>query len=432
MRLLLIAALAVCVAPAGRAAAQPPPPPQPGLAPQAIRLFLDCPEGCDTTFLRSELTFLDHVNDREVADVHVLITELHTGGGGTEYTIALVGLKRFAGMQESLKYVSQPGDTDDDERRGILRVIKIGLVRYAAQTPLESRIQVDYRAPGEEDLEAIGQTTTDRWNFWVLRVRGDVDTEGEESTTSTNLDGSFSATRVTARWKSSVNLSLEYRRSRYSFEPEEGEEPEEDYISISRESSVGGLLVRSLGDHWGAGARVSMSSSTYTNHKRLFRVMPAIEYNVFPYAESTRRQLTFRYSLGAYRANYREITLYGRMEESLANHEFAVNWDMKQPWGTLDVQVEASQYLPDTHKNRLSIEADAEVRLFKGFSLDVGVNTSLIRDQVYLRAGRATPEEILLRQRQIATSYDYGFSVGFSYSFGSVYNNVVNSRLSNF
>jgi len=94
--------------------------------------------------------------------------------------------------------------------------------------------------------------------------------------------------------------------------------------------------------------------------------------------------------------------------------------------------VEASQYLPDTHKNRLSIEADAEVRLFKGFSLDVGVNTSLIRDQVYLRAGRATPEEILLRQRQIATSYDYGFSVGFSYSFGSVYNNVVNSRLSNF
>jgi len=411
-----------------RGAAAQAGPPASGQAPSTIRVFIDCPEGCDTTYFRAELNFVDHVLDRKVADVHILITERGTGGGGTEFTITLIGLGRFEGIQETLKYASQPGDTDDAERRGVLRAIKVGLVRYLAQTPLASRLEVNYRPTKEEEEERPGQTTKDRWNFWVLRVRGSTDTSGEKSSTSLRLSGSFSATRVTEQWKSSVTSSVNYRRNRYSFE----EEGEEDYISISRDSSVGGTLVKTLGGHWGGGARLSMSSSTYTNHKRFFRVSPAIEYNIFPYAETTRRQLTFRYSVGAYHASYREVTLYGRLKEWLANHAMAVNWDMKQPWGTLDLQVQASQYLPDTHKNRLSIEGDAEVRLFRGFSLDMGADVSFIRDQVYLPAGRATQEQILLRQRQLATSYDYGFSVGFSYSFGSVYNNIVNSRLSSF
>jgi len=40
----------------------------------------------------------------------------------------------------------------------------------------------------------------------------------------------------------------------------------------------------------------------------------------------------------------------------------------------------------------------------------------------------ATDQEILVRQRQLATSYRYGVSVGLSYTFGSIFNNVVNPR----
>ena len=40
----------------------------------------------------------------------------------------------------------------------------------------------------------------------------------------------------------------------------------------------------------------------------------------------------------------------------------------------------------------------------------------------------ATTEEILLRLRQLATDYSYYTSVGFSYRFGSAFNNVVNPR----
>jgi hypothetical protein len=426
MNRLLAALLVGCVVVGGRAFAQPPPPP--GEPPGTLRVFIDCPDGCDSTYLRTELNVVDHVRDREVADVHVLITERGTGGGGTEFTVTLIGLKRFASIQETVTYASQPGDTDDAERRGVLRAIKVGLVRYLIQTPLANRIEVTFKPVDEEDEGRRGQTTDDRWNFWVFRVRGNTDTNGEESGTSLRLSGSFAATRVTEQWKSSVNLGLNYRRNRYVFE----EEDEPDYVSISRDSAVSGTLIKSMGSHWGGGAKLSMASSTYTNHERLFRLAPAIEYNVFPYAETTRRQLTFRYTVGLLHAKYLEETLYGKLEESLLNHALAANWDMKQPWGTLDVQVEASQYLPELSKYRISLEGDAEIRLFKGFSLDIGAGTSRIRDQVYLPSGQATQEEVLLRLRQIATAYDYGFSIGFSYSFGSVYNNVVNSRLSGF
>ena len=38
-------------------------------------------------------------------------------------------------------------------------------------------------------------------------------------------------------------------------------------------------------------------------------------------------------------------------------------------------------------------------------------------------------EDILTRQRQLATSFSYFTFVGLSYTFGSIYNTIVNPRL---
>jgi hypothetical protein len=39
--------------------------------------------------------------------------------------------------------------------------------------------------------------------------------------------------------------------------------------------------------------------------------------------------------------------------------------------------------------------------------------------------------EVLLRLRELATEYSFDFGVGLSYTFGSIYNNVVNPRFGN-
>jgi len=421
--LLLSLVASLCATAAASAQTSPPlddPPP-------AVRVFIDCRGGCDGTYIRTELNFVDHVTDREVADVHVLITARGAGGGGMLYTLSFIGLGRFEAIQDSSTYLTTQDDSDDDVRSGLVRVIKVGLIRYVALTPLRDAMEVTYRPPRDKK-RLTAQAARDPWNFWVYRLRGNGDTAGEESVNSIRLSVSANASRVTEAWKTGFSAGLNYRRTHYAFD--EGDE--DDYDSISRDSAASALVVKSLGAHWGAGARVSTSTSTYVNQARVFRAAPAIEYNYFPYSETTRRQLTFRYSVGVNDFKYRELTIYQKMEETVASQSLVVNLDMRQPWGQLGVQAEASQYVPDFEKYRMGLEGYMEVRLFKGFSLNVGADTSSIRDQIYLPAEDATTEEILLRQRQVATAYDYRFSVGFTYSFGSVYNNVVNSRLSGF
>jgi hypothetical protein len=74
------------------------------------------------------------------------------------------------------------------------------------------------------------------------------------------------------------------------------------------------------------------------------------------------------------------------------------------------------------------VDGDIDVRLFKGFSVNVGGSASRVHDQLYLKAGEATDEEILLRRRQLATAYRYRLQAGISYTFGSIFNNIVNPR----
>ncbi|MEA2104866.1 MAG: hypothetical protein U9P79_09545 [Candidatus Cloacimonadota bacterium] len=56
---------------------------------------------------------------------------------------------------------------------------------------------------------------------------------------------------------------------------------------------------------------------------------------------------------------------------------------------------------------------------------------SRVHDQISLPAGDVTPEELLLKQRELETQYTYWGSIGLTYSFGSIYNNIVNPRFGN-
>ena len=91
-----------------------------------------------------------------------------------------------------------------------------------------------------------------------------------------------------------------------------------------------------------------------------------------------------------------------------------------------------SHYLDDINKNRLKLFTRVSVRLFKGFTLRVMGSVEIIHDQLSLaKESGASREDVLLRQSQQATQYDYWGNVGITYTFGSIYNNVVNPRFGN-
>lgn len=83
----------------------------------------------------------------------------------------------------------------------------------------------------------------------------------------------------------------------------------------------------------------------------------------------------------------------------------------------------------DLNKNRISIDSRLSIRVFKGLSVNFSSNYDYVQDQLSLPKGDASLEEVLLGKRQLATTYGISVSAGISYSFGSIYNNVVNTRL---
>ncbi|HET7216843.1 MAG TPA: DUF481 domain-containing protein [Vicinamibacterales bacterium] len=388
----------------------------------ALRVFLDC-DACDENYFRTEITFVDYVRDRTDADVHVLVTTQGTGGGGIEYTVKYIGLGRFSGVEQSLKHFSAQTETDDERRSGLAATLRLGLVRYAAETPLAARLKVSFDAPAK--TAGAAAPAHDPWNFWIFRIGSSGSLEGEESENEKSFRGSISANRTTNEWKLNFNAEADY--SQEEFVLDEGE----TFRSVSRNIEANALVAKSLTTHWSTGTVAAFESSIFSNYELRTRLGGGIEYDVFPYAESTRRLLTVLYTLGWEHADYLETTIYGKDDEDLMDHRVETTLNLQQPWGSASASFEVAQYLTQPGKYRLTTVGSLEVRLFKGFSVDLFAEASRRRDQLSLRRGDATNEEILVRQRELATGYQYDIGFGISYSFGSIFNNVVNPRFRN-
>jgi hypothetical protein len=380
----------------------------------ALKVFIDC-RGCDRDFFRQEITYVNYVRDRTDADVHVLVTDQQTGSGGREYTFAFIGLKDFKGLDYTQVYVSTPNDTRDEIRRAQVEVLERGLFPYVAKTPLASYFYLDFR----QRLEPTA--VNDPWNFWVFSISLDGRISGEQSRNSRSFDVNFSANRVTPKIKIRMGLSGEFDRREYDYEDE--------YIeSVSDDKDFSGMVVKSIGEHWGIGGWVEVESSTYSNLDLYFTIAPAIEYNIFPYSESTRRQLRFLYRVGYNHANYIEETIFKKMSQTLFNQSLSLSLEIREPWGNATTSLEGSHYFHDLSKYRIELWAYLDIRVFKGLSLDVFGRYERIHDQLSLPVGEATLEEVLLARKELATNYEYSISVGLRYTFGSVYSNVVNPR----
>ena len=412
----LVLALILGLGPARRpAAAQTAPQNIEDLKKTALKVFLDC-DSCDIDYIKTEITFVNYVRDRLEAQVHILITTQSTGGGGVEYTLTFIGQNEDKGLTDVQKYFSIKTDTEDDVRRGLVRTLKLGLMSFVAHTPIASRIAVDYSRP-----EETGAAGRDRWNSWVFSLSGNGYFSGEQSYLSRMVEASFSANRVTPGSKLKLGLSIDSSKQR--FETEAG-----TITGTSSSRVLSGLFVKSLGEHWSAGAYVQVESSLYSNIDLSASLAPAVEYNFFPYSQSTRRQLRALYKVAVIPVKYREETVYGKLRETLFQESLSLSFDLREKLGTVSLSVEASNYLHDFAKYRVDTFSIVNLRLYKGFSVYVIGGYSWIHDQLSLLGREPTYEEQLLRLRALPMHSNYFAAVGFQFQFGSIFTNVINPR----
>ena len=76
------------------------------------------------------------------------------------------------GVNDELKFTSLQTSTDDEERAGYTRVLKLGLVRYVTSTAIAEKLQVVYKGVPREKEAAAPGARSDPWNFWIFRIEG--------------------------------------------------------------------------------------------------------------------------------------------------------------------------------------------------------------------------------------------------------------------
>lgn len=376
----------------------------------ALNLFMQVSD-----HVRREIPYVNYVRDIKDADVYVISTSQSTGAGGREFTYFFTGQGDYSGMSDTLSFVAFPDDTQDNIRRKEVQTLNMGLMRYVAKTPLAQFMEIRFNQPLTQTIP------TDIWNSWVFSARVSGYLSGQKTVRQNYLSGNLSANRITEISK--LEIKFNFNRSEDNFFITDN-----TIKSVNHSKGGGFLYVHGINDHWSVGGSANISSSSFRNQKLRFSLLPGIEYNIFPYHESTRRQFRFLYRIGMEYNNYIDTTIYDKTEETLALQSLAGAYQVVQKWGSVNISCIWRNYLHDFSKRNLSLYGSLSFRIFKGLSINMGGGVSLIHDQLSLVKGGATTEQILLRRRELETQYSYFTSVGISYTFGSIYNNVVNPR----
>lgn len=383
---------------------------------EMLDLFLDTNAYRD--YIRENVKFVNYVRDREQSQLHLLITAQGTGGGDMEYTFLFTGRKEFEGVNDTLRCIGRELDTYEEVRSKIVSRIKLGLMKYISKTPQVDQISILYRKTGKSRTP---ETVEDSWNYWKFSIDLGGGLSGEESSQSYNYDIGLGANRVTHNWKLNFYYENNFKESTYDI----GDREVKD---VRKTNSFYGLAVKSISDRWSIGASGEATESIYYNLDFALKIAPAIEFNIFPYSQSTRRDFRFMYRLQYVFNRYDEETIYYVTEESLYHQEFTIDYGIRENWGTWSGRVTASSYLHDLDLNRLTLHSSVGFRVSEGIFINFTGGYSAIRDQVSIPRRGASAEDILLRRQQLETTYDYYTNFGISYTFGSRYSNIVNPR----
>lgn len=386
-----------------------------------LNLYTDCE--CNKTVLKQDINYVNHALDPASAQVNLFIVTNYLSNGGKVFNLNFKGQHELEGNQLSFKVPVTAVMTGREVDETLTKRIKLGLAGFLAGTPYAALAEVQVDSPAETAETETEDSARDNWNNWIFETSARFSTQKESQRGQTDLRLGFEADRTTPEWR--LRFTTDYFYRTQTIAQTDGSE----LTSLRQDVWSNVSIVKSISDHWSVGFFNSMSSSTFRNIDYGIWVAPAIEYNFFNYNEVPFKEFTVAYRLGWTHNNYSEETIFLQTEESLVRQVLNADLRLRQRWGQIFAGISGGNYLDDLSKNRLSMRAQADVRLIKGLSFNVGGSYEIINDQISLPRGEASVEDILLGQAQLATNFEADLSFGLKYTFGSLFNNVINTRL---
>jgi hypothetical protein len=375
----------------------------------------------DDAYMRKEIPYVNFVRDQALCDVQIMITSIRTASGGVNYEVEFIGKKKYKSLNYDLRQSSNQEETYYQRRKRTVNVMKLGLLPYLSQNGNLDDFKLTYEGPMNTEQNIL-KNENDPWHHWIFQLGADGSFYKEATVTDYAYSTSVDASYVTDKWKIRNNL---YSRNHVNHFLDSVN----DILAVNSYTNLQSSFVKSIDGRWSSGIFGRIQHSTYRNYKVAYDVAPAIEYNIFPWEDVAKREFTVAYHIGIQHNEYIEPTIYEKTSETLGFHSININFRMIQPWGNIDAALEGSDFLQNPKYYSIEFNTHVSARLTKNLSFRVSINAQSIHDQIYLPQGDASLEEILLQQRSLATTYQYSLSAGFNFTFGSIYNNVVNRRL---
>ncbi len=398
-----------------------------------ISVFLDCASrNCNQNYFRTELPWVNWVRLPDDSDVHMIMTSQATGAGGREYRLDFIGSGDFE-YERQLSYLAPPTNTDRETLDEVARTIGVGLLHFAtvngffddiAAFQEVSTVLLNGGGPDPEERVVAQEEVEDPWDFWVFRLGGRTELQGEQTRRTQRIDGNFSASRVTPTWKMNFRGNVNYNQREIDLADES------TFTDSRTDWGFSHLIAYSLAEHWSVGVQGEMRRIVRFNQAFRAEMTPALEYSFFPYEEATRRALTVFYQIGPAYRRYIEETQFLQTAETRWEQSLEFELSQRQQWGDASISMTGSHFLHDIGLYNVRLRGEIDFRIARGVSVNAEGNISWVNDQIYLSAEGATDAEALLNLQQRAQDFNYSLQLGFSFQFGSIYNNVVNNRFS--
>jgi len=385
-----------------------------------LKVYLDCSWRCDDDFLQREMSYIDFFRDAKSANLHIIVKGERGSSGGEIVTFRFIGVEEFKGVDNTLVLDVPANTSEASERKLYLEVLKKGVYAYIIRTKANDMVSLSY-SENETDKKEIEK---DKWNNWAFRTSIGGYFSGEESYSNSNSYVSLSANRITAESKFTSSFYINSSISKYKFE----NDPD---VTVENKSKYANMTyVKSKGEHFSIGAKAKASQSTFMNYDGSYKFSPCVEYNLFPYSESSEHRLSLLYGVSANHNDYTDTTVYLKTSENFASHLFELTYNNSQTWGSFSFSINGNQILDkdDLRKYNVRISSRTDWNITKGLSLNYSAYINFDRAQIHLPLNGATYEEIILRQKELESNYFYYMYFGISYTFGYMKNNVVNPR----
>jgi len=382
-----------------------------------LQVYLD---GVDyyQDYIRQEVVFVNYVRDRFSAQIHLLITGQSTASGGIDFNLFFIGQQQFSGSQDTLHVIAGTNETDQEIREKLKKSIEIGLLPYALQINPALPVEISYTGASTSNEKQ----EEDKWNGWIYSISGNGSASLNSNNRSFYLSGSVSASRITEEWKLLLSSGGSYNTDIYELGDNE------QFIGYNNSFYNTITVVNALNEHWSFGGEAFYSASTYGNFDGYLNISPAIEYNIFPYSDNATRLLTVFYKIGPEYQNFIDTTIYGKTESWLLRERLDTSLSLTQKWGSISLGLNGSNYFHDFSKNSFGAFTSFNWRIVEGLNFNGYCVLQFLNDQLNLPKGDLSDEEILLQIAVQQTDYSLFTFFGLSYTFGSIFNNVVNPR----